>query len=273
MLYARDSERVIRLRAFFHFFPFCSSQFIIKMWFKSYLLPWFIVNFPKVLLIFVIGFTTRFLINYYLGVNVFVDYMNLISIVYYFNFSWIIVYINSIDLNINRFKLIINRGNITYHSILWDIRCIIEGFISSNNRNKITMYWEGFSPLDNPSNIHASPMNNNGQVGVQGNTPALIKGSPDIKPNGRYDTPPMVYVPGGNNQPYGRILSKALEDCAIRSHHIDNKGNASTMQLLNGTFEADADRFISDFFSDRYPNRVQNQRWNSAPIRRELYNL
>jgi len=45
-----------------------------------------------------------------------------------------------------------------------------------------------------------------------GNTPALIEGSPGIKPNGRYDTPNMQYTPGGNNQPYGRIMSKALED-------------------------------------------------------------
>jgi len=64
-----------------------------------------------------------------------------------------------------------------------------------------------------------------------GGTPALIEGSPDIKPNGKYNTPPnMRYIPGGNNQPAGRILSKALEDYAIRNHHIDNNGNAATIQ-------------------------------------------
>ena len=56
--------------------------------FKCNLITWLTVIFPKVLLIFVIGFTTRFIINYYLGVNVFVDYMSLISIFfYYLNFS------------------------------------------------------------------------------------------------------------------------------------------------------------------------------------------
>jgi hypothetical protein len=53
--------------------------------------------------------------------------------------------------------------------------------------------------------------------GAQGNphggyNPALIEGSPDIKGNGKYNTPNMQYIPGGNNQPYGRIMSKAMED-------------------------------------------------------------
>lgn len=86
--------------------------------FKCNLIKWLTVKFPKVLLIFVIEFTIRFIINDYLGVNVFVDYMSLISIFYYLNFSWLIVYMNSIDLNgiyfnINRLKFI-HWDNITY---------------------------------------------------------------------------------------------------------------------------------------------------------------
>jgi len=110
------------------------------------LITWLTVKFPKVLLIFVIGFTTRFIINDYLGVNVFVAYMNLISIFYYLNFSWLIVYINSIDLNgiyfnINRLKLI-HWDNITYKNILSAIKCMIDGIINSNDIKKKWLWIE-----------------------------------------------------------------------------------------------------------------------------------
>jgi len=55
--------------------------------FKNILVIFLTEKLPKILLIFAIGFTTRFIINYYLGVNVFVDYMSSISILYYLNFS------------------------------------------------------------------------------------------------------------------------------------------------------------------------------------------
>jgi hypothetical protein len=86
------------------------------------------------LAIFFIGFVTRFVVNYYLGINVFADYMNIISIVYYLNMSSIVVYINQWDLNINWFKFITNWDN-----ILNGIRHMIDGFINSNETNKITM--------------------------------------------------------------------------------------------------------------------------------------
>jgi hypothetical protein len=85
------------------------------------------------------------------------------------------------------------------------------------------------SPLDDHSKMQASPMNVDELAATPGSTSALIRGAPDIKPDGKYDTPPMVYTPGGNNQPYGRILAKALEDHAIRKNHTDMYGNASTL--------------------------------------------
>jgi len=256
--------------------------------FKCNLITWLTVKFPKVLLIFVIGFTTRFIINDYLGVNVFVDYKSLISIFYYLNFSWFIVYINSIDFNgiyfnINRLKLI-HWDNFTYKNILSAIRCMIDGIINSNDINKITMDWEGVSPLDNHSKMQASPLDNHSKMqaspmnvnelaATPGSSPALILGAPDIKPDGKYDTPPMVYTPGGNNQPYGRILAKALEDHAIRKNHTDSNGNASTLQWQTYIFDDDANKFLEDFFKDKYPNRIRSKWLNSTPVRRELANL
>jgi len=99
------------------------------------------------LVIFFIGFIIRYLINKYLGINAFLDYTCIISIVYYLNLNGTVVYINNCDLSINTFKFIINWDNITYSNICNCIKCIIDGFINSNDRNKITMDWEGFSSL------------------------------------------------------------------------------------------------------------------------------
>ena len=96
---------------------------------------------------------------------------------------------------------------------------------------------------------------NNIQPGVPGNTPAIVEGAPDIKPNGKYDTPFMIYIPGGNNQPEARILAKALEDDVIRS-----KGRPVTVALSTYIFEDDANIFIRDFFDHKYPNRAEHQR-------------
>jgi hypothetical protein len=107
------------------------------------------------------------------------------------------------------------------------------------------------------NNGQAGVQGNNVQAGVQGSTPALIQEAPDIKPNGKYDTPLMVYVPGGANQPNGRVIYKALEDHAIRTHHTDSKGRAATRQFDDRVFEHDANRFISDFFRHKHPNRSE----------------
>jgi hypothetical protein len=48
-------------------------------------------KFIKILVIFFIGFVFRIIINQYMGINVFLDYTNYISILYYFNMSFILV--------------------------------------------------------------------------------------------------------------------------------------------------------------------------------------
>jgi len=187
-------------------------------------------------------------------------------------------------LTINLFKLIINWDSISYNNMLNGIKHMIDSIINSNDRSKIPVNWEGFSYLEDPKKGNALSMDNQQGGGAQGNqggaqgnqggnTPALIQGSPDIKPNGKYNTPNMQYTPGGNNQPYGRIMSKALEDHAIRNHHIDNKGNAATVQWNSNVFENDAARFYNDFMRDKFPNRTQNNYWNSSPVRKALRDL
>jgi hypothetical protein len=54
------------------------------------------VTFTKVFVIFIVGFCSRVLINYFYGVNVFVEYFNSISLIYYVFMSLFIVVINEV---------------------------------------------------------------------------------------------------------------------------------------------------------------------------------
>jgi hypothetical protein len=53
-------------------------------------------NLIKISVIFFIGFVSRIIINEYFGINVFLDYANYISILYYFNLSFISVYFDQL---------------------------------------------------------------------------------------------------------------------------------------------------------------------------------
>jgi len=55
-----------------------------------------ILNLSKVLVIFVVGFVTRVLINYVYGINVFVDYLNSISLGYYGFMAIFVVLVNEL---------------------------------------------------------------------------------------------------------------------------------------------------------------------------------
>ncbi len=53
-------------------------------------------NLIKIFVMFFIGFVSRIIINHYLDINVFLDYTNYISILYYFNLSFILVYFDQL---------------------------------------------------------------------------------------------------------------------------------------------------------------------------------
>jgi len=53
-------------------------------------------NISKILIIFIVGFTSRYLINEYYNINVFTDYLSSISIIFYTAFSAFIVFVHEI---------------------------------------------------------------------------------------------------------------------------------------------------------------------------------
>nr|YP_010526680.1 hypothetical protein OOD12_mgp19 [Pleurocordyceps sinensis]UXR11748.1 hypothetical protein [Pleurocordyceps sinensis] len=65
----------------------------MKKLLTSFLKP---VNLSKVIIIFIVGIISRYSINNYFDINVFIDYSNYISILYYSFFSAFIVFINEL---------------------------------------------------------------------------------------------------------------------------------------------------------------------------------
>lgn len=67
------------------------------MFLKNFLCRFFTkINLSKVIIIFVVGFTSRLFINYFYGINVFVEFTNIVSLVYYSFMSLFIVFVNEV---------------------------------------------------------------------------------------------------------------------------------------------------------------------------------
>jgi hypothetical protein len=132
-------------------------------------------NATKVIIIFFIGFISRIIINYTYDVNVYLDYLNKISLLYYAIMSLLVVFINEliiyfelniiptsgfayIGLRINFFinfvfelgKTFINF-NFKIIPICLNIRDLLRGFYLNDYTNKIPM---GHSDLNSHSNIN-----------------------------------------------------------------------------------------------------------------------
>lgn len=66
---------------------------IITSLLKRFFTP---VNLSKTIVIFFVGLTSRYLINEFLGINVFTEYLTLVSITFYSGFAAFIVFINEL---------------------------------------------------------------------------------------------------------------------------------------------------------------------------------
>jgi hypothetical protein len=96
------------------------------------------LNLSKVLVIFVVGFVSRVLVNYLWGVNVFVDYLNCISIGYYGFMAIFVVLVNEIFsyIDLKSFPMISIKDVFSISSI----RKAISGIISNiGNKGKVSL--------------------------------------------------------------------------------------------------------------------------------------
>lgn len=106
-------------------------------------------NIYKVLVLFFVGFGSRYIVNYYWDINVFVDFTSMVSIIYYLNMSCIIVYINNMDLQFNGLKH--SLLGITYDDFL----NVIKVMLDIDNLKMSSMNWEGCY-LNNNDHIQKS---------------------------------------------------------------------------------------------------------------------
>lgn len=279
--------RSITAKSIFGFFKLYFS-------FLSNILLWFNKNFIKIFIIFCIGFIFRFVVNFYFGINVFVDFTNIISIAFYGIMSSLGVFINEWNLDFNSFKLNINRDSIIYKKIVNAIRSLIKFNIE---KQKIPINGENFTLLEDSKKGNALFMDNqqatqSGAANPTGQETQPVAANPtgqNIQPvaanpinseqylqilnDGTYNTPPMIYNASGTNQPYGRILSNVLEKIAIDNGHVNLKGRPTTINWTPLYFNDDAKNFFLNFMEHRHPDRKPHQYWNSEKIRKELRNL
>lgn len=109
---------------------------------------WIKVNMKKILLIFIVGFFSRMFVNYSCSINVFIDFTNFISIVYYSFFACFVVFSNEIISYFSLqsiFSLIkslftTNLASLKLSNIILNIRKLLQGnkmYLNDFNSNEI----------------------------------------------------------------------------------------------------------------------------------------
>lgn len=101
-------------------------------------------NITKIIIIFTIGLSTRIIINNYYNINVFNDYSNKVSIIYYLLFSGFVVITNNIidiyDISIiPKFNVNINQLKFEYFKLSYTKDLFSNLFNNFNNKLKIPM--------------------------------------------------------------------------------------------------------------------------------------
>ena len=248
---------------------------------KNVPVPVWIKNSLRIILIFFIGFISRFIINDLFGVDVFRDYLSIVSITYYFHLSGIAFYINQCKFgslfNVINFKFVVdNIDMITYQNLV----VFIDNLIA--NSCYIGMEWEGFSSLKGYNSSILTMNNHNGvqaganpQEGVQaGANPQGVQVV--ANPNIGLLNPSAVPVLDPTNvkttimgqlasyQPYATNLANHLD--RIRPL---NGGRASPI-FNNNIYPSDRD-WLRTYY--QHINRNPNIAQNGINLSRDLKNL
>jgi hypothetical protein len=114
------------------------------------------LNFIKVLVIFMVGFVTRVLINYVYDINVFVDYLNSISLGYYGFMAIFVVLVNELFsyIDLKTFPLISIKDVFNISSIRKGVSVIINNI---GNKGKVPLSGDlGDKVLDKSDKVKVS---------------------------------------------------------------------------------------------------------------------
>nr|QWS06181.1 hypothetical protein [Clonostachys rogersoniana] len=150
------------------------------------------VNLSKVIIIFIVGIISRYLVNTYFDINVFKDYLTLISLIYYSIFACFIAFIHELFSYFNisiipnfLIELSLYLSNIIKELFIWIISKIID--------KKLYI-----------SNLFSTSSSRN-------------KGSNSSKSHGRSSSDKNTYDHSRSHK--GKGLSKSRNQCSSRDHH------------------------------------------------------
>ncbi len=190
-------------------------------------------KYPNILIIITTGYISRYLINNYLVIDVFVNYNDIISILYYSLFSCFSVYINELEFNWSLAPLLIwefnpfikrvlqcNIHDITLDNLINGIKFWMNSVITS--KALMTSHWEGVSSniVDVKKHTAMSITNNSTDQGL------IPLANPISIPGPGYNIDPItrsynIQDPSGVrstgyrpliHHPYCYFLGNALED-------------------------------------------------------------
>lgn len=127
-------------------------------------------NIIKILVIFLIGLISRFIIYHYLGINVFSDFIHSISILYYLSMSSFSVYLdqlfsfqystltnvepaNNIIKSYDNNSLLLNKESSSKLPLHQKIRCKLSWYSLGNDKNAFVTYEEYKSTWDPKTSV------------------------------------------------------------------------------------------------------------------------
>jgi len=264
-------------------------------------------NFIKAITIFCFGLISRHIVNEIWDVNVFIDYLNSISLIYYGFFSTFIVAINDF---FSHYKFYSPIQKVTLNKFLYWLRLLWNG--SDSNKmtmgvdkqgikpnfkhtrpNKPWVYWStpsGSRPINpgdfpnilNPSlpTAHPAPIQNPAPVPGHPNPvpghPNPVPGQQNHLQPGFYHVPDPLgqgtrgYINPATNRPYPTSQPYA-RNLSARMLADANRQSSPTI-TFSSNFGHQESRFFREYMIYNHPNRDPNQYWNSTPVRRSLNN-
>ena len=215
-----------------------------------------ILNLSKVLVIFVVGFVSRVLVNYFWDVNVFVDYLNSISLGYYGFMAILVVLVNELFSYID-FKLLpkINKDVFSISSIRKTFSFIINNI---GNKGKVSIS-NGNGGLGMEKVLDKSD-----KVKVTG---VLLMGDRDAISSGPSSSNRPTHFEGKKLTDKGDIIPSAVTGLYDGSRISSNKNISGSIKLKSRFYW-----IIIKQYGDKYSsyNHFSNSIDNKFSIRGEL---
>ena len=248
-------------------------------------------NLNKAIIIFTIGFISRILVNNIYGINVYLDYLNTISFIYYITFSLLIVFTHELityfDINIipsfsfniwnlpiRLFDSFLRVVKLTYSyinliSILNHLKfnslIILFRSLLKENINMKMLYTEDINPNIKNSHVDKPEISliikrNDALEGNSSNKGSNIEYSPSIYSNDRFTTEEYSNIRDSSSDNDLPILSSAVYNPNLNNNFNANDVTINELPpLSNRRYSGITEESIGDKENSSQANNISSQ--------------